>query len=71
MCRACDEDPRDALHNGLRALEGLRDLLLEATGHDKRQYEVVGPDGLAELVGMVHERLARAGDGMEFYMPRP
>jgi len=70
MCRACDEDPRDALHNGLRALEGLRDLLVEATGHDKRQYEGIGPDGLAELVCMVEERLRRAGEGMEFYMPR-
>lgn len=70
MCNQCTEDPRDELAHGLRALEGLRDLFCEAAAHGKRQYEVLGCDGVAELVCMVESRLQAAGERLQNYVPR-
>lgn len=70
MCNHCPNDPRDALDEGVDALEGLRDLLCEATGRGKRQYEGVSPSGLYALVRMVEERLQFARRGMADYAPR-
>lgn len=69
MCDTCKpENPHDVLHDGLMALEGLRDLFVEASG--KRQYEVLGTNGVAQLVTMVHQRVEKAYDGFRGYVPR-
>lgn len=70
MCNRCSQGPRDALNDAARAFEGLRDLLCDATGRDKRQYEAVGPDGLFAIVSLIDEKLRIATAGMDNYVPR-
>lgn len=74
MCASCKPQGQgteaiDELDGGLRALEGLCDLLNEAASQRKRQYQVLGPDGLAELVFMVAARLERAGAMLQHWTP--
>lgn len=71
MCNHCDEDPRDGIHAGLRALRGLVDLVGEAAnGPHPNDFKLLQPDGLAELLRMVDDRLQHAGARIHEYVPR-
>lgn len=70
MCNRCTQDPQNELAYGLRALAGIRELLVEVSCHGSNSFEVLNPQNLAELVTIVDSQLQRAGLGMENYIPR-
>ena len=70
MCNHCtDLDPRDEIAYGAKALEGIRNLLSDA-GDGNAQFTITGPRELAELLGMVSERISAAADKLLDYAPR-
>lgn len=70
MCNHCsNEDPRDEVIYGARALEGIRNLVSDA-GDANVQFQVTGPRELAELLGMVSERISAAADKLQSYVKR-
>lgn len=69
MCNHCNEDPRDELAFGAKALLDIRDLVTEVY-QGKNEFTVVEPAGLAELLDMVHLRIERASMLLQDYVPR-
>lgn len=49
----------DAVEVGLDALNGVRELLVDIAG-GSRQFDIVNPDHLATLIGLVADTIARA-----------
>jgi hypothetical protein len=53
-------DAQNKMDDAVRAFEGLSDLFREVDGKDS--FEVLRPHGVAELMGMVGERIRTARD---------
>lgn len=58
-------DLQDEMSGALLALEGLRDLLFEVAGPKRHDFDIVSPEALAELLGMVTARFHRASGILE------
>lgn len=60
-------DLQSELDGSLKALQGLRDLFIEASGHG-RQFQVLGPDGICELICMVEDRFSTCEKLLQAYV---
>ena len=69
MCNHCSSDPRDEIIYGANALRAIRDLVSDV-GEKKQQFVNLGPQELAELLGMVSDRISDAADKLIHYIPR-
>lgn len=69
MCNQCNTDPRDDLVYGTRALDGLAGLLSDIDMGGKG-FERTRPGELGELLDLVRERLDRAANNIQGYVPR-
>lgn len=70
MCNHCTNlDPRDEILYGATALRAICDLVSDV-GEAKQQFTLTGPKELAELLGMVSERISAAADKLVDYAPR-
>ena len=69
MCNHCSSDPRDDLVYGSKALGAIRDLVSDVKmgGHG---FERTGPAELSELLDIVGERIQKAADRLQDYVPR-
>lgn len=69
MCNHCSEDPRDELHGGVQALVGLRDLVADVQ-QGSGSFDLADPAGFGALLDMVAQRLERASEKLQDYVPR-
>lgn len=63
-----DPDPRDDLLSGAEALRALTQLMYEMSSA-KVQFEAFGPGDMAELLGLIDERLHRSANIVAHYIP--
>jgi hypothetical protein len=70
MCNQCSEDPRDTLHDGAKALAGLRDLVGDIS-RGGVQFDQSGPVELEALLRMVAAKIDDANTRLQDYIPRP
>lgn len=65
MCNHCSSDPRDQISQAEQALWGLRLLMSQLPpGED------VSAEGVASIIGLIHERLNGAATAIQSYRPR-
>lgn len=70
MCNQCSTtDPRDEIAYGASALRAINDLVSDAAGRNQ-PFQCTKPQELAELLGMVSERISAAADKLMDYIPR-
>lgn len=69
MCNHCTADPRDDLVYGTKALMGIRDLVSDVN-MGGNGFERTRPGELAELLDIVGDRIQRAADKLQDYVPR-
>lgn len=69
MCNHCKSDPRDDLVYGTKALMGIRDLVSDVHMGGKG-FERTRPAELSELLDIVGDRIQRAADKLQDYVPR-
>ncbi len=69
MCNHCSEDPRDTLHDGAKALAGLRDLVGDCA-RAGLQFDQTRPHELSVLLQMVSSKIDDANLRLQDYVPR-
>ncbi len=62
-------DPRDQLSEGIEALGGVLDLLIQTSNCKSNDLHHVRPDRLATLLEIISDRLERARDGFSGWRP--
>jgi hypothetical protein len=69
MCNHCTSDPRDDIIYGSKALDCIRDLVSDVH-MGGNGFERTRPAELSELLDIVGQRIHRAAERLQDYVPR-